>query len=909
MGDIKRVIWIDENVDSNENKIFLEIFEGGIKNAKFYLKKSVKEAFDLIKNHRETIMGNRSVKIFHFRLFYVIVSGSLSNDFFTEYVKTTRELGIISANIIFCSNEDKHKRNAYYLDKFLNSGKVYNEKSIDKLIEYINKDECPFLNELQESKQIYKPEKESYGNVFFPVHSISDITFPYFFGQLINSTLVSKYDLEGFQQYLLTFYPELKDLIFPSKEKKIDIPYYLLEKFYLRLYTNESSNFYKIINLDLSNDKFDIYRVYIFLLYDALNKKSIKSFYNEKLYRGTVISKKELEYIQKLFKINEEFRLMNGKVKNKDEINTYLYFSKTFLSFSKDINVAKGFIGNETEDLFPVLFEVEGLKEKEVKKDDFFVPNLDLQNITDFDGELEVLFLPFSCFEIISINDEIIDSFEGKMKVKIIKLRYLYKYRKQLFNYIEKIKNDKEKLQIFIKNVINSTFSEEITNLVNFDKKEKLCNLITNKFKVEFNFANFNIIQCFKNNAKLSANVALNNLMPEVPTCIQKILIEGKEALLIKLENGMNIILRQYSKPPKITYQYMDSGKCKDYPCHGDPINLNYVKNGDIAHKLAKSNNECLAGENGNCMDNCLKKVKHKEQKLKVQNNNYFEFYSLGFAIGDFIANYEKIKNESLMVKLQSLGASSISALVPFLPRILSSFLPQAIVTKVPIVMASLSAFEFILSVKDIIKDKSLTKSETFYFIAKKAGILLGQMALTYAIGQIGFKLLVFLDLSPGKIISIAIGIGIAAGFIIHKIFTEKDEIKELALFSDSLYYQYIPRKFREYCIPTLYWKGTSKKCKSFAIELIEDGYRKWLVINIKKWIRRIDNDNYLDIGNHIVTYKGISENPHKITFILYELKKEEFKPEDWGVGEKVNKDYCEKLSKYFIQVAYLDVF
>jgi len=64
--------------------------------------------------------------------------------------------------------------------------------------------------------------------------------------------------------------------------------------------------------------------------------------------------------------------------------------------------------------------------------------------------------------------------------------------------------------------------------------------------------------------------------------------------------------------------------------------------------------------------------------------------------------------------KLQSLGAAGISALVPFLPRILSSFLPQAIVSKVPVVMASLSAFEFILSVKDIVKDKSLTKSETF---------------------------------------------------------------------------------------------------------------------------------------------------------------------------------------------------
>ena len=902
MGDIKRIIWIDENVDSNENKIFLEVFEGGIKNAKFYLKKSVKDAFDLIKNHRETI-NHRSVKIFQFRLFYVIISGSLSNEFFTEYVKTTKELGIISANIIFCSDVDKHKRSAYYLDDFLNSGKVYNHESIDKIIEYINKDENPFLNELPEKKKIIRPLNENYGNVFFPICSITDIAFPYFFGQLINSTLVNKYDLEGFQQFLLTFYPELKDLIFPSKEKKIDIPYYLLEKFFLRLFTDERSNFYKNINLDLTNGKFDLYRVYIFLLYDALNKKSIKSFYNKKLYRGTVLSKKELKHIEDLFKINEELKLMNNNIKYKDEINSCLYFSKTFLSFSKDIDIAKGFIGKENNEIFPVLFEVEELDEKEVKKNDFFVPNLDMHNITDFDREMEVLFLPFSCFEIVSINEEIIDSFEGKMKVKIIKLRYLYKYSSTLFDYIEKIKNDKEKLQIFIKNVINSTFSEEITNLVNFDKKEKLCNLVTHKFKVEVNFTNFNLFQGFKNTIKFSANSALNNLMPEVPQCIEKVIIQQREALLIRLKDGMNVLLRPEPQLNKITYQYMPPDKCKNFKCVRK-LELEYSQNGDVVHKLKKSNSEFLAGKNENCVDNCMNKINHREKKFK-----YFEFYSLGLAIGDYIANYEKIKDEPLMVKLQSLGVASFSALIPFMPRILSHFLPKAIFTKVPVVMAAFSAYEIILSVRDIAKDKSLTKSETFYFIAKKTGIILGQLALTYAIGQIGFKILYYLDLSPGKIIFLSIGIGIAAGYVINKIFNDKDEPKDLTLFSDSLYYQYIPRKFREYCIPTLYWKGVSKKCKSFALELIEDGYRKWLVINIKKSIRRIDNDNYLDIGDHIVQYKGISKNPHKISFILYELKKEEFSPEEWGVGEKAEKDYSEKLSKNFIQVAVLDVF
>ena len=63
------------------------------------------------------------------------------------------------------------------------------------------------------------------------------------------------------------------------------------------MYTLEKFPFYKNINLDLSNDKFDLYRVYIFLLYNALNQKSINSYYEKSLYRGAVLSKKELDTI------------------------------------------------------------------------------------------------------------------------------------------------------------------------------------------------------------------------------------------------------------------------------------------------------------------------------------------------------------------------------------------------------------------------------------------------------------------------------------------------------------------------------------------------------------------------------------------------------------------------------------
>ena len=343
-------------------------------------------------------------------------------------------------------------------------------------------------------------------------------------------------------------------------------------------------------------------------------------------------------------------------------------------------------------------------------------------------------------------------------------------------------------------------------------------------------------------------------------------------------------------------------------------MSINHCCTGDIGHKMVKSKNECMNCDNKNCVDKCIDKLDHKEKKMNIKDNYYFELYTVGISIGEFIANYDDIKDKPLMVQLQSFGNLLFSCLVPFLPKIFSTFLPQTIFSKIPIAMASISGLELIISIKDIALDKSLTKSQTAFLITKKILLTLGQIGINYYIGKIGFKILVYVGVSPGIVIGVAaLGLGIAVGYGIAKIkkkyFDEKEENENLSLFSDSTYYQYIPKKFREYCIPTLYWKGTSEMAKSFAIELVEDGNRKWLIINIKKWIRKISNDNYLDVGETILDYKGISKNPYKVTFILYELKEDNFTPEDWGEGKKDIKDYSEKLSKSFIQVATLDVF
>ena len=874
---VKRIIWIDENIKSTENQTYLEIFQEGVKGGIFYPVESIEEAFDLIKHKREDVKlkngdVKKDIKIFQFRLFYIIVSGSLSNEFFKEYVKTTLDYTIISANIIFCSDEAKHRKNPYYIDNFLNPGKVYDEKSLDKIIDFNNKDENTFLSEenLNKNKKEYIPSEKSYGNIFINVNSIDDIAFPYFFGQTINSTFINDYNLENFQKnFLLRYYPELNHLIYPAQEKNIEIPYYLLTKFYLHMYTYEKCNFFRNMNFDLSNQKFDLYREYIFLAFDAVNKKTIKN-YNGPLWRSALLGKEEFNNIQKSF--------LNSNNKNKNNINFCLSFNRAFLSFSKDKESALSFMNKGSYKTISILFYIEGISDKNFKENDFFIPNLDMQNISEFENEKEVLVLPFSCFEVKSIEDSFIDSFGYAIPIKIITLNYLYKYKEEIFKYIENIKNDKEKMKSFLKNVINSKFSNEIVQLIKFDIEKEFKKLLEKKIIIEKKFLDFNIIQSLQNcyNIIKSKSIPFSQIFDSFPSSITKILIDGKEALNFILISGKKIIMQYFPDQDKIICHIFDTN-CKEYD---DPI----------------------------------KEIELFNKEMKIKNLHFFEFYACGLAIGDFIANYDKIKDEPFIVKMKNFGQTCCSMIIPFLPYIGAEILPKAVFKQIPVALIAINSYEFILDVKNIFYDKSITKSETALYILKQLLKALAHVGLNFLFGSITFKILVYTNFLPGFVVPIlSIGVGIGVSYLLTKIknkfFSENDKVDDLILFSESTYNVYIPRMFREFCIPTLVWKGVSDKAKSFAIELVEDGYRKWLVINIKKWIRKISNNNYKDVGDTVFEYKGISKHPFKVSFILYECKKEKFSPEEWGIREKINENYSKELSKYFNQVLELYLF
>lgn len=172
--------------------------------------------------------------------------------------------------------------------------------------------------------------------------------------------------------------------------------------------------FFSDMNIALSNKKIFDFRVFIFTLYNVLDRKVLNDVHDLPLYRASKINKEEYEKI-----INSSHRLV---------------LTHCFLSFSKDKNFIMQFErylkhwDNTTKN---VLFVVNPLNENK----DSRVTNIDTENLSFFPSEKEVLFLPFSGFEI--------SRYEEKEDYLIIYLNYLNRNEKKIKDYIDAQRKDK----------------------------------------------------------------------------------------------------------------------------------------------------------------------------------------------------------------------------------------------------------------------------------------------------------------------------------------------------------------------------------------------------------------------------------------------------------------------------------
>ena len=448
------VIWIDENYDNEENNIYLN---------------ELKSYFNLIVNcFKEVEKGLEYIKKIEFEETNIIISGKLYIKFIKNFKKYIKDIYIVPKIIIFTKSKSEFvKKNIEHKNYFNNS--FYNLGGIKEKFEDIKN----FI-----FKPLNKPiRKEEDKLTFEYINCKEELYYPILYKSLIETTKIDK--IENVTNKIYDEYNKysnkIKNLL--NQIRCIpDIPIELIAKYYARLYTAESennqNNFYNDINQALRGNKKDNYLSYIKVLYEGIKKKSLLLASNNILYRGARLSNTEIDIIKKY--LHDKIKGLPGAI----------VFSKTFLSFSKDKKIAENYLKHQEnkDELKKVLF----ILEKDNNLDYDLSTHADIEKISFYPNEKEVLFLPFSSFEIKGIKKAIINN-EIAYEIELL---YLGKYIKELKNNKDNtiLPDSKFKNQILEFGLIEKEEIEDNPKylLQKFDEYEKeINNYITSEINIK----------------------------------------------------------------------------------------------------------------------------------------------------------------------------------------------------------------------------------------------------------------------------------------------------------------------------------------------------------------------------------------------------------------------------------------
>lgn len=300
-----KYIWIDKNILNDENMGYAKDLEQKL-SIEILRCKTINEAINLMKN-------------FDFLETKVIVSGRLYLDFVTSFKENLINMRIAPKIIIFTSNVDRFlERNKEYnnIDKtFYNSGgiaTIYDEienffkskddnddkngplfttQALDRQIPRIDSSLSLISNNETKSSNLL----DELELVFEYIDKKEKLILPLFFKSLIDN--ISSENLENYTNLIYNTYSEKSDLIKELLDPIIslkNIPIEILAKYYARLYTLPT-DFHRNLNKDLRSNQKDKYLPFIKTLYEGVKLKSFPLSRDEKLYRGSKLSKEEME--------------------------------------------------------------------------------------------------------------------------------------------------------------------------------------------------------------------------------------------------------------------------------------------------------------------------------------------------------------------------------------------------------------------------------------------------------------------------------------------------------------------------------------------------------------------------------------------------------------------------------------
>ena len=442
------IIWIDSKVGNYENKTYLDEINNDIELSKYkkYCFTNVEDGF----NHILSI---------DFEAVFIIVSGSLYSQYYNKLVSSINLLKCLPITIIFTSSSFekvlKNKIPSNGLTKevlnsishpFYNLGGVYSLFS-----------PCfNFIFDFHSKLKTIFNKKEFTSNyegclTFEPISEITQLLMPSMIQSIIQKDIITENEVSNFIKFILEKHgdEEIVNLIHPELYIK-NIPLEILSKFWARVYTLNSS-FYSELNKMLMKKQGDLYSTFVKMMYTGLKIKSLKYSEVPILYRGTRMQKKEIDNVIKSFKEKKNYGLPK-----------IILYSRCFLSFSRNKFTAQQFIKAPNFEQYSVFFE---LKNDITNNSSNYASNADLEDLSYYKEESEVLFFPFSSFSISNITEEII----GGNNCIYISLEYLGRYRQQ----IESAKKNEKIMSKFYGNLMHQNFCKQFINSKIIKKEDK----------------------------------------------------------------------------------------------------------------------------------------------------------------------------------------------------------------------------------------------------------------------------------------------------------------------------------------------------------------------------------------------------------------------------------------------------
>ena len=403
------IIWIDKKIRNEENQNYIKDLKSNTTpqsnnaantnpqpaNAYEYRENISKSKYN-IHEYTDLDKAIAQIKKFRFVETIIIVAGHFLADFIKKFKENIKNIYIIPKIIVFCGPERKFE-NEILQDKFY-SGVIIT--SYAKLKSVINSHQLNNEQLITKNTQLTNNQYTSDKPIFVPIKTKDDLKLPKRFNDLVTG-----FRMENNQNFISSMFniyksdPKYNSLLnqminFPT------IPIELLTKYYARLYSIDG-DFYKKMNeyllsvnyenYNVTNATFtNIYESYIKTMYEGINRDIFKTCLSSELYGTLQLSENETKGI---FSYKENF--LNESKEIEKDLPLPVIFSKSFISFHKDINEAEKYIRYGRNAL--LILKTDN-KEFDLKT------HADIEEFSFYPNEKEVLFFPFSAFGIVDFK-------------------------------------------------------------------------------------------------------------------------------------------------------------------------------------------------------------------------------------------------------------------------------------------------------------------------------------------------------------------------------------------------------------------------------------------------------------------------------------------------------------------------